>query len=168
MHGVRKLLLALVLLALSAVATASAASRHKTVFQSRHLWATVDVCDTAAHPRTVGVRGSMPGSGIKREEMFMRFEVQYRSGAAWIPIGAKADSGFLDVGPATLKARQAGRSFEIAPTPGARYVLRGVVTFQWRRGALVVRHARKATSAGHHVSAGSDPRGYSAAACALG
>ena len=28
---------------------------------TRHLWATVNVCDTAAHPDMMGVRGRMPG-----------------------------------------------------------------------------------------------------------
>jgi hypothetical protein len=50
---------------------------------------------------------------------------------------------------------------------GSRYVVRGVVTFEWRRRGHVVRNAQKATSAGRQALAGADPPGYSAAACAL-
>lgn len=110
----------------------------------------------------------MPGSGVKAERMFMRFQVQYRDAAgAWRYIGARADSGFVAVGAATFKARQSGRSFQVAASGGQSFVLRGVVKFQWRRGSRVVRRAQKRTSAGHHTGAGSDPTGFSAAACTL-
>lgn len=159
---------ALVLAAPVSAEAAGAKKRGHTIFQSRALWSTIDVCNTALHPRTIGIRGSMPGSGVKQERMFMRFQLQYRSSAgAWSYIGSGADSGFVPVGAATFKARQSGRSFRVALMPGQRYVLRGVVSFEWRRGARVVRHAQKATTAEHHTTAGSDPKGYSAAACAL-
>lgn len=162
--------LAVATVVLSAVAPASA-RRGATIFQSRHLWATIDVCNTKTQPRTVGVRGSMPGSGVGAERMFMRFRVQYHvtGPEQWAYVGAAADSGFVPVGSGVYKARQAGRSFRIAPaaTAGTTYVLRGVVDFEWRRGTRAVRHARKATTAGHVSLAGSDPPGYSAAACSL-
>jgi hypothetical protein len=46
-------------------------------------------------------------------------------------------------------------------------IVRGVVTFEWRRRGHVVRHAQKQTTAGHQSVANADPRGYSAAACEL-
>lgn len=96
----------------------------------------------------------------------MRFRMQYRDArGAWRYIGPRGDSGFVFVGVATFKARQSGRSFQVAP--GQSFVLRGVVIFQWRLGARVVRRAQKRTTAGHRTGAGSDPRGYSAASCAL-
>ena len=51
------------------------------------LWATINVCDTAKHPDTIGIRASMPGSGTKGERMYMRFQVQYfqRVGQQWAP-----------------------------------------------------------------------------------
>ncbi len=159
------LLLALALPALGAPSIASAAS----IKRSPVLWSTVDVCNTSRHPLTVGVRGSMPGSGVAKERMFMRFRLQYRNPAgAWSYVGAQADSGYVPVGAATFPARQSGHSFQIAPRSGTTYVLRGVVSFEWRRGSRVVRHAQKATSAGRRTGPGSDPNGYSAAACTLG
>ena len=139
-----------------------------TVYQSPDLWATIDVCSPGDQPHTIGVRGSMPGSGLANESMYMRFQLQYLStDAHWIDIGADADSGFVNVGPSTFKARQSGRNFILDVQAGSRYVVRGVVTFEWRRRGHVVRNAQKASTAGHQALAGADPAGYSAAACVL-
>ena len=139
-----------------------------TIFQSPMLWATIDVCDGPTHPHTVGVRGSMPGSGKAGEEMYMRFQVQYRGPQhTWVDLGPTADSGFVAVGAATFKARQAGRDFVVSIPAASAYRLRGVVTFEWRAYGRVVRHARKRTSAGHRSRAGADPPGFSAATCML-
>jgi hypothetical protein len=148
--------------------TAAASPHGHTIYQSRHLWATIDVCGPRDQPHTVGVRGSMPGSGLANELMFMRFALQYRDAAgAWLNIGASADSGFLAVGQSTFKARQSGRNFMLDVAPGSHYIVRGVVTFEWRRRGHVVRNAQKETTAGHQALAGADPPGYSAAACEL-
>src|SRR4051794_39987188 len=45
-------------------------------------WATVNVCDTSAHPDTIGVRGSMPGTGSAKDDLYMRIQVQYFDVAA--------------------------------------------------------------------------------------
>ena len=85
----------------------------------------------------------MPGDGDKAEVMFMRFQVQLfdADDARW-HILAGADSGFVEVGSAR-KARQSGNTFTITPprAGAAPYLLRGVVTFEWRDGDEVVRHA---------------------------
>jgi hypothetical protein len=153
--------------ALPAPALGAAAAKPKAPapVQSRHLWATVDVCNTKAFPRVIGVRGSMPGTGLANERMFMRFQVQYQVGSDWKFIPA-ADTGFRSVGVATFKARQAGQQFTI-PVATVPYVLRGVVSFQWRRRGHAVLKAQRITMAGHIANAGADPKGYSAAACAL-
>src|SRR4051812_4344046 len=52
---------------------------HAARYNGKRLWATINVCDTARYPDTVGVRASMPGTGTPGEEMFMRFQVQYHS-----------------------------------------------------------------------------------------
>jgi hypothetical protein len=143
-------------------------SHGHTIYQSRHLWATVDLCDTSTHPHMVGVRGSMPGSGLTGEWMYMRFRLQYKDAAgAWRDVGVAADSGFIDVGSSTFKARQAGRNFTVDAAAGDHYIVRGVVTFEWRREGHVVRNAQKETTTGHRVATGADPPGYSAAACEL-
>ena len=132
---------------------------------SRHLWATVDACNTAKLPRVIGIRGSMPGTGLKTEKMYMRFQVEYQDGADWKPIPA-ADTGFRLVGSATFKARQSGQYFTI-PVAATPYVLRGLVSFQWRRRGHAVIKAMLTTTAGHLSTAGADPARYSAAACML-
>ena len=163
---VRSVLL-LILLSLLVPATALAA-KERTIDKSRHLWATVNICDTKRHPDTLGVRASMPGSGRKRERMYMRFRAQYFSTAddRWhnFRSGKGTDSGWIDVGSARFKARQSGWSFPFRLEDGQRYRLRGKVHFEWRRGQRVVRSAVKRTTGGHGTAV-SDPEGFSAATC---
>jgi hypothetical protein len=157
-------------LVLAAVATpAAVAGAQRTVGDSRHLWATVNVCDTQRWPDTIGIRGSMPGSADGRETMWMRFRVQFLSAAddRWHDVPEGGDSGFVYVGPARFAARQAGRSFRISAKSGERVLLRGKVTFEWRRGGEVVRRATRRTRRGHRSSAGADPPAYSAATCTI-
>lgn len=156
------------LAALALPATASAAAP-RTIDKSRHLWATVNICDTARYPDTMGVRASMPGSGKRSERMYMRFRAQFFSDVdeRWHNFtSAGADSGWVLVGSAHYKARQSGWLFPFKLRPGQRYELRGAVSFQWRRGKRVVRRAAKRTRAGHRSAVG-DPRRYSAATCAI-
>ena len=93
------------------------------ILHSKRLWATVNVCDTVGHPDSIGIRGSMPGSGDKAEVMFMRFQVQVfdarptRAGTT----SPGADSGFVDGRLGPRKARQSGNTFTITPPrPGPR------------------------------------------------
>jgi hypothetical protein len=140
-----------------------------TVTTSRQLWATVDVCSPTEEPHTIGIRGSMPGDGHAKDVMYMRFRVQYLDSTtkAWTFVTHGADSGLLKVGPADA-VTQAGRSFQFASTKAnPAFTLRGVVTFQWRRGAKTIAAAQRTTSAGHHSLAGANPPGFSAATCAL-
>jgi hypothetical protein len=156
-------------IAFALVALALAAAAPGALGRSRHLWATVNVCDTIAHPDTIGIRGSMPGSPGPGEQMFMRFRVQYFRGSDqhWHNITHGADSGFVAVGSAHYKARQAGRLFVFAPPAGGSFELRGKVYFEWRQGAKVVDHAALLTTAGHRSTAGSDPPGYSSDTCVI-
>jgi Ni/Co efflux regulator RcnB len=165
----RHLVIPIVLLAVAAAPAAAAQKRGgASVDRSRHLWATVNICDTAKSPDTIGIRASMPGSGRRNERMFMRFRVQLRTAqGAWRDLQAdSADSGFVSVGAARYKARQSGWSFPFTLDAGQRYELRGVVNYEWRRGELVVRRSTKATTRGHKTAL-SQPKGYSAASCVL-
>ncbi len=153
-------------LALAAAVTPSAAH---PLEHSRELWATVDVCGPKDQPETIGIRGSMPGDGHATDTMYMRFRVQYLNPTTgkWLELGQGADSGFLKVGSGAL-TRQAGRSFQLALTSSkSTYTLRGYVIFQLRKGATVIETAARPTAAGHTSLAGADPRGFSAATCAL-
>lgn len=147
-------------------ASASARGHAHTVLKSRLLWATVNACSPPGHHNTVGVRGSMPGDGQASEQMYMRFRVQYRRYGRWINV-PRSISKWVGVGGAHVLTRQSGRSFQLTPTMGSSFLLRGNVEFQWRRGARVVRHAVVRTTAGHRSTAGADPPGYSAATCQI-
>ena len=135
----------------------------------RALWATVNVCDTLRHPDAIGIRGSMPGADNTREQMYMRFKVQFFNARRqeWHNIARGGDSGFVPVGPARYKARQAGQVFTFAPPTGTTFRLRGKVIFQWRLGKKVIRSVSRLTTAGHHSNSGSDPDGYSSDTCLI-
>jgi hypothetical protein len=161
---------ALLVFAVTPVAVAAAEKRDIPVADdSRYLWATVTVCDTASFPNTIGIRGSMPGSRDDRETMWMRFQVQYLSdlGNRWHSVTDGRDSGFVPVGSARARARQGGRSFRIDPNNGKPVVLRGTVSFEWRLRGEVVRRAGMRTRKGYQSSAGADPPDYTAATCTV-
>jgi hypothetical protein len=154
----RSITVAAVILAAGAVSTSAAAPAAP--------WATVNVCDTARHPDTVGMRGSMPGSRAS-EGLFVRLRVQYLDTASnrWRYVGARADSGYISVGNGKATRRQGGRNFTLRPPASGGYVLRGIVDFQWRRGSAVVRRAQRQTRRGHPGTPGADPSSYSAETC---
>jgi hypothetical protein len=158
-------------LAASAVAGGAVAAAGATpVHRSPLLWATINRCLTSSDRYAVGVRASMPGIGDPRLRMYMRFQLQYFDATAkrWRSMGGVADSGFILVGNAGFRKRESGNSFGIsAPPAGSAWRLRGLVTFEWRRGKRVVRHAREATVGGHPGTRGSSPKGFSAAECTI-
>ena len=153
-------------LAISQAIALGAAARPNT--GSPSLWATIDVCDSPAHPNTIGIRGSMPGTADARERMFMSFRLEYRtSPGQWRYLGGAGQSGFVLVGHAGAVARQAGQDFEVAPRASGSYVLRGVAVFEWRLHGRTISTAVRATRAGHVAAAGADPPGFSAATCRI-
>jgi hypothetical protein len=163
--------IAFLAVALAALAAAAAQARPAdSIYKNKRLWATVNLCDTVGHPDSIGIRGSMPGSGDRKERMFMRFQVQYFTAvdSSWHDL-KNADSDFVEVGSAKYRTRQSGRTFTITPPrPGSDpYLMRGVVTFEWREDGEVVRRARKRTTANHPGTKGSDPVGFSAASCTI-
>ena len=86
----------------------------------------------------------------------MRFRLQYLNATTkqWVDLANGAPSGFVAVG-AAKAARQAGRSFQLVPVAGKpAFTLRGVVSFQWRRGATVEYTVSRPTTAGHRASRG--------------
>jgi hypothetical protein len=131
------------------------------------LWATVNVCDTESQPDTIGIRGSMPGTGRQADRMYMRFTVQFQaSDGTWRPLSSGGMSRWQFVGRGTWEVRQSGYSFQVDPPEGS-VRLRGVVRFEWRRGSRVVRREVRATEAGHRSTAGADPRDWSRAVCVV-
>jgi hypothetical protein len=140
-----------------------------SLLQSHQLWATINVCNAPDQPDTVGIRGSMPGNRQSHDMMYMRFRLQYLDATKhWAELANGAEPGFVAIGTAK-SARQDGRSFQLVPVPGKpAFMLRGVVSFQWRRGTTIVQSASRPTTAGHQSLAGADPPGFSAASCLIG
>ena len=158
----------LVLILLAALAVpASASAQERTIDKSRHVCSTVNICDTAKHPDTMGVRASVPGTAKAKERVFMRFKAQFFSEVdnRWHNFTSSGTtSGWVDVGSARYKARQSGWSFPFTLRKSQSYELRGVVNFEWRKGSRVMRRATKRTRSGHKTAV-SDPKGFSAATC---
>jgi hypothetical protein len=143
----------------------------------KDLWATVNICDTAAHPDQMGVRASMPGNGT-RQRMYMRFHAQFYNAnkKRWFNVKGNGSSTWIHLGNARPSARQGGYTFSFAPpTSGGAFVLRGVVDFQWRvkrhnksgRKRIVVLRTLHANTKGEHPSDGADPLGYSSGTCEI-
>jgi hypothetical protein len=159
----------LTVLIVLAAAAAPASARRADVADSPDLWATINVCDTAAHPNQIGIRGSMPGLG-RRAGLWMRFQVQYLSAkdGTWHNIAANADSKWRKLGVASHRVVESGQDFTLLPPPnGGSHTLRGAVSFKWVRKGRIVRKLREFTEGGHRSSDGADPPGYSAAQCMI-
>jgi hypothetical protein len=159
----RAAVLSLLALLLAAAAASAATS------PDRGPWATVNVCNTTKHPNAIGIRAAMPGDPRAGVRMQMRFRVQWRDPAdhKWHNLLSGGDSGFVALG--TAKAgRETGQIFRYQPpAAGKTQTLRGAVQFRWVRHGKVLRHTQRVTQAGHKSSAGSDPKGFSAATCTL-
>ena len=142
----------------------------RALLHSHELWATIDVCNPADQPDTVGIRGSMPGDGRARDQMYMSFRLQYEEAktGAWYDLPGGGSAKFIHVG-AGASVRQGGRSFQLQPQSGKpAFTLRGVVDYEWLRGSRVIETATRTTTAGHKSLAGADPAGYTAASCLIG
>jgi hypothetical protein len=163
---------ALALLLAPALAPAPAAGA-----ASPYLWATVNRCDTAAFPNTIGIRASMPGNGTK-QRMEMRFEAQFfdRRINKFAPTGSSSVWQRQDPGSARFKSTQDGFSFTFNPPPaGEQFVMRGRVDFRWRarrgrpghRRWVTVKRRKRITRAGILNVEGGDPPGRSDALCVI-
>ncbi len=135
------------------------------------LWATVNLCDTAGAPDTVGVRASMPGNAT-RQRLYMRFEAQFFDARRHRFVASGSSSRWIHVGSARFRSTQSGFSFRFGPPPaGTTFKMRGLVSFEWRGRRngrqVVVRSASRVTRGGIAGVEGGDPPGASAAACVI-
>jgi hypothetical protein len=131
-------------------------------------WATVNICDTDDAPNEIGIRGAMPGLE-RRARLYMRVRVQYRDADdRWRLVQTGADSGWRNFASGRRGTYDYGWTFTFKPpTSGGAHVLRGFVSFEWRRGTRVLRRERAFTEAGHPGTAGADPADFSAATCEI-
>jgi hypothetical protein len=130
--------------------------------RSSYLWATVNVCDTARHPREIGVRGQMPTLGFSTR-LAMTVTLRYWSvkDRRFVPL-----SGFsrrIELGAGTTGTRQGG---VLVPFP-PHQLLSGAIRFEWRRAGKLLGYASRLAGHGYrHVDEG-DPPGYSTATCRI-
>jgi hypothetical protein len=138
---------------------------------SKDLWATINVCDVPPKfENTIGIRGSMPGLGNRSSRLMMRFQVQFKAknDGDWHDAGVDSDSGWQRVGRTIRQVIESGQNFTYAaPTDGGTHLLRGRVRFRWYRHHRIVARQQRYTEAGHRSTAGSMPKGYSAAQCEI-
>jgi hypothetical protein len=133
------------------------------------LWATVNVCDTAAAPDAMGVRAGVP-TATSRRRVLLRFRAEYwdPSLQSWAPVADRGVSRWIYAGPARYERRQAGWTFQFAAPPaGQTFTMRAVVEFQWRERSRVVRSVSRVTQTGVRGVAGGDPAGTSKAMCLI-
>jgi hypothetical protein len=177
--------------------TTSPSSGLATAASRPDLWATVNICDTAGAPDSMGIRAGMPGNAT-RQRMYMRFRAEYwsRSRQDWAPVAGSGVSPWVYAGVAEYEQRQAGWTFQFsAPPAGVTFTMRAIVEFQWReaprraarqrrrRGrpkrkrmvilrarsarAGVVRTVTRTTETGIEGVHGGDPAGTSKAMCLI-
>ena len=169
------LIAALLALAVALVVTTGALagpSDSRTVTTAdapKNQWSTINICDTKKYPDRIGIRARMPAldRGVK---MRMRFFVQYKRNGVWVALprdgGGTTMSDWILAGRGEHKWEELGRTFAISGLrPGDRYLMRGLVKFQWRRSGEVVKRSHAYTSSGHRQYDYGDPKGYSAATC---
>ncbi len=163
----RFILLPFLLLLLLPASASAKPTLEERLAKSRHLWSTVHSCDTKKHPNQLGIRASMPGTGVRAQRMFMRFRAQYKADGVWRNFSRNGpDSRWQPVGPAHYKARQSGWFFPFRPKKGQAFELRARVDFRWRRGSRIVAQVKEFSTPGHSAR-GADPDGYSAATCEI-
>jgi hypothetical protein len=134
------------------------------------VWATVNACDTKMRPNQIGIRGDMLGLA-RHTRMYMRFRVQFQnSEGEWKTVKSSrlTDSGWVRVAVGRRGEHEAGWSFEFKPPPsGGAHVLRGVVSFEWRKARRVLERSKAITEAGHPGTVGAEPADFSAATCEI-
>lgn len=133
------------------------------------VWATVNLCDTKRFPNTMGVRVAM-GATDHRDSIYARIRVQFQPAGShrFRDLRKAGDSGWLKLGKGNFVQRQGGFRFVFnAPPKGERFVLRGRVNYQWRRGKRVIARRKRFTKAGHPGADQGDPKHYSARRCVI-
>ncbi len=112
-------------------------------------WATINSCDPAASPGSVGVRASVPNR--RNAAQWIRIRIQFFDGRRnkWSVVRSGGDGGFKKL------SNGGGRFFGgttftfTPPQAGRRIKLRGLVDVEWRRGRRVLSRARITTQGGH-------------------
>jgi hypothetical protein len=118
-------------------------------------WATINACDPASSPGSVGVRVSVPNR--RNAAQWVRVRIQFFDGTrgAWRIVRSGGDGGFAKLSDGGGRVF-GGTTFTFTPPQeGNQLKLRGLVDVEWRRGRRVV-SAVQITTHGNHAS-GVDP-----------
>ncbi len=147
--------------------TPTAAQIRAAVSRAEHstkLWATINICDTTAHPNTVGIRGQMPALGFAAR-LRMVFGIDL-----WDPTGGGSFKALRGVAQPSEDGVQRGGTWQtgvLLRFPPHTGLVRGRVTFEWRMGSRRIGHSDEVTQPGHTDARYSDPSGFSAGRCRL-
>jgi hypothetical protein len=135
--------------------------------RSPDLWATINVCTSAATNDYVGVRGQMPSLGLPAT-LTMLISVSYWNYTDNMFEPLTNATGTASLGKGTHGIHQGGLNFPITPPPtGTTYLVRGTITFEWTIGKKVVGKLTRNTGHGYTNVAFSNPPGLSEGTCTL-
>lgn len=129
---------------------------------SRHLWATVNVCEPTK--RRVGIRGQIPALGFaSRMRMVVRFGYYPRPGSRLRAIHA----AILAVGVGTHASGLYQRGAVFTFKTARPVTISGWITFEWFIGRRLLGSSRRAARGGVRNVRDAHPRGESAARCRI-
>jgi hypothetical protein len=135
--------------------------------RSPGLWATVNVCTSSTTQDYVGIRGEMPGLGFPTT-MDMNISVSYWDYGDNVFQSVPGASQPLRLGNGSHGLRQGGVNFPFTPpAAGTQYLVRGTVTFEWRKAGKVLGKVTRNTGHGYTNVADSNPPGLNEGTCTL-
>jgi hypothetical protein len=131
--------------------------------RSKRLWATINVCDTHKHPRTIGIRGEVPALGFPATiSISLGVDFWSKTDKRFEP--DPQASRMIKLGPVSHGIHQRGVTFQFAAHTGR---LRGTAKFSWTRRGKVLGSTKRVTTPSHHDADFGDPSGFSAATCMI-
>jgi hypothetical protein len=131
--------------------------------RSPKLWATVNICNTRRHPRTIGIRGQMPALGFSAS-LYMNVTVTYWSFKQKRLVPVPGTNQRIVLGTWARGLLQGGARFAFRPHSG---LLSGRITFEWRRRGQQIGRTVRPTTNGHRDADFGDPRHHSSWDCRI-
>jgi hypothetical protein len=131
--------------------------------RSKSLWATINICDTRRHPRTIGIRGQVPALGFPAA-ISIKIGVEFWSKTSMRFTPDPDATKLIRLTPVSKGVHQRGVMFRFARHAGR---MRGTATFAWRRNGKLVGSVQRVTTARHRDADFGDPAGFSAGICTI-
>jgi hypothetical protein len=131
--------------------------------RSTALWATFNACTPSRAPAVVGIRGQMPALGFAAQlSVAIQVEFWDRATQRFVSVPDANARARLSLGSVTAGVQQGGKNFAFNAHAG---LLRGTVTFRWKRNGRLLLALTRHTSGAHRNADQGMPRHYSAATC---